>query len=99
MIRLRRLARGLVGATLLASPSIAVGSPQQSRPAIRIQDARITALARVNGKVVHEELEKEHGRWIYSFEIRPTGARGKLIKEINIDANTGAVVGVETEHE
>jgi len=36
-------------------------------------------------------------RWIYSFEIKPTGEKGKLITEVNIDADTGDVVGIDTE--
>jgi len=51
----------------------------------------------VPGKVLAEELEHEGGRWIYSFEIKPTGETRKLIKEVNIDADTGAVVDIGTE--
>ena len=68
---------------------------------VPIADARSKALGLVPGKVVGEELEHEGGRWIYSFEIKPTGEKRKrkLIKEVNIDADTGAVVGIETEND
>ena len=64
---------------------------------VAMADARTKALQLVPGKVVDEELEREGGRWIYSFEIKPTGETRKLIKEVNIDADTGVVVGIETE--
>lgn len=51
-------------------------------------EARKTALATENGKIKSEELEKEKGRQIYSFDIEmPDGAH-----EVNIDAVTGKVV-------
>ena len=71
-------------------------------PAVKLQleDARRRALVRVPGKVEHEELEKEHDRWIYSFEIRADGERDPhVIQEVNVDADTGAIVAVETEHD
>ena len=64
---------------------------------VALADARAKALSIVPGKVVDEELEHEGGRWIYSFEIKPTGETRNLIKEVNIDADTGVVVGLETE--
>jgi uncharacterized membrane protein YkoI len=65
-----------------------------------LADARAKALALVpGGTLVSEELELEGKRWIYSFEIKPKGEKGKLIKEVNIDADTGVVVSVETEQD
>jgi uncharacterized membrane protein YkoI len=66
---------------------------------VAIEAARATALAQVPGVIRHEELEREHRRWIYSFEIKPTGETKKIIKEVNVDADSGAVVDVDTEHE
>ena len=53
------------------------------------------------GTVKHEELEKEHGRWIFSFEIVPEGRKpgDKHIQEVNVDADSGAIVSVETEND
>lgn len=65
---------------------------------VAIADARAKALSLVDGKLIKEELEHENGRWIYSFEIKPTGEKGKAIKEVNIDADTGALVGIDTEN-
>ena len=90
---------------LLLLPAAASAKEKQAKPAphqakVSLADARKTALARVPGTVEHEELEKEHGRWIYSFEIKPDGEQDpKVIKEVNVDADTGEIVAVETEHD
>ncbi len=65
---------------------------------VPIDTARASAMAQVpGGTLKHEELEKENGRWIYSFEIRPAGEQGTTIREVNVDADSGAIVGVDTE--
>ena len=59
-------------------------------------DAEKTALAQVTNGVVKEgEIEKEHGKLIWSFDITEPGS--KDIKEVAVDAMTGRVVSVETE--
>ena len=56
---------------------------------ITLAQARETALREDNGTVESEELEKEHGKLVYSFDIRnSTGT----ITEIWVDAKTGEVV-------
>lgn len=56
---------------------------------ITLAQARDIALREDNGKVESEELEKEHGKLVYSFDIRnSTGT----ITEIWVDAETGNVV-------
>jgi hypothetical protein len=53
--------------------------------------ARATALAEVpNGKVESHELEKEHGKLVYSFDIKEPGKSG--VQEVNVDAMTGKVL-------
>jgi hypothetical protein len=60
------------------------------------ETAQATALAQVpNGAVRESEIEKEKGKLIWSFDI--TTPDSKDIKEVNVDAITGDVVGVETE--
>jgi hypothetical protein len=60
------------------------------------ETAQATALAQVlNGTVKEAEIEKEKGKLIWSFDI--TTPDSKDIKEVNVDAITGDVVGVETE--
>jgi uncharacterized membrane protein YkoI len=59
-------------------------------------DAQATALAQApNGTVKESELEKEHGKLIWSFDIATPGATD--ITEVNVDAITGKVVSTEKE--
>ena len=59
-------------------------------------DAQATALAQVpNGTVKESELEKEHGKLIWSFDIATPGTTD--ITEVNVDAMTGAVVSKDVE--
>ena len=70
--------------TLLATS----GLSQTKAKKINIAEARKTALAAENGKIKSEELEKEKGKQVYSFDIEmPDG-----VHEVNIDAVTGKVV-------
>lgn len=74
------------GARTAAAPS----------PAVSADAARQTALARVPGQVVEEELEEEDGRWVYEFDIRPSAA-GAPVQEVVVDANSGQVLAVEAD--
>ncbi|MFL6228252.1 MAG: PepSY domain-containing protein [Pyrinomonadaceae bacterium] len=61
-----------------------------------MEEARAKALAQVpGGRVKSSELEREKGRLIYSFDIRPAAGTG--IDEVNVDAVTGEVLPVEHE--
>lgn len=52
------------------------------------------ALARVPGGTVREaELEKEHGRLIWSFDITASGT--EEVTEVEVDANTGEVISTK----
>jgi hypothetical protein len=67
-----------------------------ARAKVSKETAQATALAKVpNGTVKESELEKEHGKLIWSFDI--TTPDSKDIKEVAVDAITGEVVSVETE--
>ena len=46
-------------------------------------------------KLKAKELEKEKGKWIYSFEFKN---RNGSIREVNVNAYTGKIVGVEHEN-
>jgi DNA-binding beta-propeller fold protein YncE len=60
--------------------------------------ARKAALAKApRGTVKEVELEREKGRLIFSYDISVPGVKG--VTEVNVDAVTGAVVGVEHEDE
>lgn len=62
---------------------------------ITMEQARATALNRAQGNVESGELEREHGRLVYSFDIR--NARG-TITEVQVSAITGRIVRVEHEN-
>src|SRR5580704_19221529 len=66
----------------------------QAQAKITKEQAQETALAKAPGGTIKEgELEKEKGKLIWSFDI--TGSPG--VTEVNVDAITGEVVGVEDE--
>jgi uncharacterized membrane protein YkoI len=60
---------------------------------VTMDEARKTAVARVPGTVESSELEKEHGKLVYSFDIRT--AEG--ITEVWVDAKSGEVINMENE--
>lgn len=60
------------------------------------EEATNIALSKVPGGTVKEgELEKEHGRWIWSFDVTTPGTAD--ITEVHVDANTGEIVKTEME--
>ncbi len=63
---------------------------------ITLDAARATALAQVPGGVVKsEELEREHGKLIYSFDVLVPGKSG--VEEVNVNAIDGKVVNKKHE--
>jgi len=62
---------------------------------IGMKNASEIASQQVAGKIKSSELEKEHGKLIYSFDIQ--NSKG-TITEVNIDAYTGAVIAVQEEN-
>ncbi|MEO7177963.1 MAG: PepSY domain-containing protein [Allosphingosinicella sp.] len=82
----------VVTAALAASPLLA--KPQGAR--ITMAAARAKALKVVpQGRIKSAELEREHGRLIYSFDIAAPGKTG--IEEVQISAVDGSLVSVEHE--
>ena len=59
------------------------------------EQAQEIALKRAPGTVESGELEREHGKLVYSFDIR--NAKG-TIDEVQVSAITGKVVRVEHEN-
>jgi len=67
-----------------------------SQTKISEDSARTGALARIPGGAVKAlELEREHGLLIWSFDLTVAGKPG--IEEVEVDALTGKIVGVEHE--
>src|SRR4051812_32883907 len=61
---------------------------------ITMEQAREIASKRMAGNIEESELEKEHGKIVYSFDIRT--ADGK-VSEVQVDAKTGEIVSIEEE--
>ncbi len=92
---------------MLAAAIVVIGaagcaSEQQAQAELQAQakitkaQAQQTALAKAPGGTIKEaELEKEKGKLIWSFDIATPGSPNTT--EVNVDAITGDVVGVETE--
>ena len=78
------------------------GQEEAGNEARLAKQARITkekaqeiALKRAPGNVESAELEREHGKLVYSFDIR--NAKG-TIDEVQVSAITGKIVRVEHEN-
>jgi uncharacterized membrane protein YkoI len=68
----------------------------QKQAKVSEETARATALKSVpNGTVKSSELEREHGKLIYSYDITVPGKTG--IDEVNVNAIDGTVVGKQHE--
>lgn len=72
--------------------------PAKLRTQAKISDdsARRVALRAVPGGTIAEgELEQEHGKLVYSYDIKVAGKDG--VEEVQVDAVTGRVVSREHE--
>ncbi len=90
------------GSLVFARPAVAQKESEQQQEAKLARQARITkeqaqetALKRAPGNVESAELEREHGKLVYSFDIR--NAKG-TIDEVQVSAITGKIVRVEHEN-
>ncbi len=99
-----RFTIALGAASLAATPLLAQGTPKTDIPPalakqakISLDSARGIAVRRVpNGTIQSQELENEHGRLIYPFDMKIAGKTG--IEEVNVNAKTGAIVAVAHEN-
>lgn len=74
---------GLLALGLSAGVSAQTTAPKKSKiptslkpeAKISLEDARATALKKVPGDIKEEELEKENGKLVYSFDIKATGQK------------------------
>ena len=83
----------LAGLAAVASPLV-FASP--AAPKVAQAVAKATALTAVpSGRVQSAELETEHGKQIWSFDIKQAGSSD--IVEVQIDAKTGAIVSKTVE--
>ena len=101
----------LIAACSLAATSLMAQQPTQqsqtgykrevpdslvAKAKISEDSARAIALHRVRGPVQALELEREHGRLLYSWDIKVAGKPG--IMEVHVDALNGRVLAVEHEN-
>jgi N-methylhydantoinase A/oxoprolinase/acetone carboxylase beta subunit len=101
---LRMMVAGIVAIGLCFASGAQTQAPKKSKiPAalkkdakISVEEARATALKKVPGEIQEEELEKENGKLVYSFDIRATGQ--KDITEVQVSAIDGSIVSVEKEN-
>ena len=88
-------------ALAVVAPTAHAATPKSSakasmQPKIGLDEAKATALTKVpNGTIQKYELEREHGRLIYSFDIGVPGKSG--IEEVQVSAMTGKVVSQKHE--
>lgn len=89
-------------ASAQAAPSQRGATVKEERPgllaraAIGPDSATKIAMARVRGgRVTQAEIETEHRKLVYSFDLAVPGKPG--VEEVLVDARTGTVVSVEHE--
>ena len=85
-------------ATFIAAAAMAVSTfaaTTAAKPKITMQQARAIALKKAPGTIKSAELENEHGKLIYSFDIATSAS---AITEVNVDALNGAIVAVQKEN-
>ena len=98
-----RIATAVIVATLGLAPIAVYAVPKNETQADLQKEAKISmdkakeiALSKVKGgKIESGELEREHGKLIYSFDIK-TGKPG--VTEVNVDAITGKIVAIQKEN-
>ena len=89
-------AAGLFSANLFAQEKEEkVNKTLAKQAKITMSQAREIAKKKAAGKIEEQELEKEHGKLVYSFDIR--NAKGTTT-EVQVDAKNGNVVSVEEEN-
>lgn len=82
---------GFVAAVAAAGPTQA---ELQKEAKISMTQARVIALKKVpHGKIESAELEREHGKLIYSFDVLSS----KGATEVNVDAVNGKVISAKRE--
>ena len=91
------MAGALTAATGFAqNPTSNVPADLAKEAKVTLESARKTALAAVRGgKIQSEELEREKGKLVYSFDIKVGKKSG--VEEVAVDALTGKIV--EKKHE
>ena len=82
----------LIAVTGLVSVS-AYANHHVPKNRISMEKAQEIAMKAQEGTIESKKLEKEHGKWMYSFNIR---ANDKQVHQIHVDAKSGKVLGMNT---
>jgi hypothetical protein len=89
-------------AFLIGFGTLTLNAAEETQATLKAQaritqaEAEKTALAKVpDGKIKDAELEKEHGKLIWSFDI--SMPKTKNITEVQVDAKTGEIVSIQVE--
>lgn len=84
-----------LSAAMLAGLVFVFGSTANAQQKIGMKRATAIAVTKAPGlKLKAKELENEKGKWIYSFEFKN---KDGSTREVNVDAMTGEIIGVEHE--
>jgi Peptidase propeptide and YPEB domain len=83
-MRFARLFMSLV----MAVPAGLLAKDQPQKPKLSMDQAQKIAIEKEPGKIESSELEKEHGKLIYSFDIRTANG----LHEVNVDAMSGNLI-------
>jgi uncharacterized membrane protein YkoI len=95
-MKLNRIIPLLAAMAIVATCSTGCVTEEEREAKVTKAQAEKTALAKVPGGTIREgELEKEHGKLIWSFDISAPNSTD--IKEVQVDAITGEIVSVTTE--
>ena len=102
-MHMRKIVLSVVGSvTVVALTATTISGAEDSRAVLKKQakvteaQARSIALAKVlKGTVKSSELEREHRKLIWSFDIATPNTRN--ITEVQVDAITGKVVATQIE--
>lgn len=81
-------------AILLSLAVVGFAGTKSKKTKITVEQARVAALAKAPGKIESEELEREEGKLVWSFDIRTDA---KTITEVWVDAYSGKVVKTDIE--
>ena len=102
-MHMRKIVLSLVGSVTVVALTTTTISGAEDAQAVFNKQARVTeaqarsiALAKVvKGTVKSSELEREHRKLIWSFDIATPNTRN--ITEVQVDAKTGEVVATQIE--
>ena len=87
----KRVASAITELSLVSSSSLAATPPKHC---VSMEQAERTAVQAQPGTMESKELENEHGKWVYSFDIR---GNDRVIHELQVDAKSGRIVSRKTE--